>query len=209
MIKAISKITFFKASSIFLGLAIMLSMLTSCENKNEATPKPKAYPKITFPEKSYEKYTSKTCGFNFEYPDYATIKEDSLFMNEKTENPCWFDIIFPDFNADIHCSYYEISDKKDLDSLIYDSFALVGKHTVKAQFIEEKIIDLPGKGGGILFKLSGPVASPTQFFITDSVHHFIRGSLYFNNKVQLDSMKIIYDFVDEDIEKMLENFYWD
>lgn len=193
---------------LFLLSSIVVFVFISCADNNEASPKPRTYPKVSFPEKSYEKYSVEPCGFSFDKAVYAEVKKDSLFFEEQSEHPCWFDINFELFNATIYCSYYEINENKSLDSLIYDSFTFVGKHTSKAQFIEETVLDLGDNGGGLLFKLSGPVASPTQFFLTDSTKNFLRGSLYFNNKIQLDSMAIIYDFVNEDIEKMVETFSW-
>jgi len=195
-------------SKLFGIFAILILITLSCQNNQVASPKPKAYPRVVFPEKNYKVHEFKDCSFKFQLPSYAKVEKDSMFFDDMVINPCWFNINFPQFNGMIHCSYYEISDQKKLDSLIFDSFSLVGKHTSKAQFIDEQVLELPGKGGGILFKLSGPVASPTQFFVTDSTDHFLRGALYFNNKVQLDSMGIIYDFVNEDIDKMLQSFYW-
>lgn len=190
---------------LITGLVLLLS---ACFSNNETTPKPRAFPRVYFPEKNYLRYQSSDCTFNFEYPAYARIEKDSLFMNQKTENICWFDVVYPDYHARLHCSYYAISPVHQLDSLIYDSFALVGKHTMKAQYINETVVKLPGGGGGILFDMGGPVASPTQFFITDSTQHFLRGALYFKNRVQIDSMSVVYDFVNTDINRMLETFYW-
>lgn len=194
---------------LWLGFVILGLTFISCADRNEATPKPRTYPKVEFPEKKYVEHVVEPCGFSFLKAEYAKVEKDSLFFEEKSDHPCWFDVNFSAFNATIYCSYYEINEKHALDSLIYDSFALVSKHTSKAQFIEEKTIALQNNnGGGLLFKLSGPVASPTQFFLTDSTDNFIRGALYFNNKVNLDSMAVIYNFVNDDIEKMLESFSW-
>ena len=61
---------------------------------------------------------------------------------------------------------------------------------------------------GIWFPLEGSVASPYQFFVTDSVEHYMRGSLYFNTSPNPDSMAPVIEFVKEDLEKMLETFEW-
>ena len=191
-----------------LGLIGMLG-ISACGSNRQSMPKPRTYPRVIFPEKSFQTYRNADCGFGFEFPEYARVEKDSLFIGQKIDNPCWFNLVFPAFNGEIHCTYYGLDETNQLDSLIYDSFALVGKHTVKADYIQENKFRLPGGGGGMLFRISGPVASPTQFFITDSVHHFLRGSLYFNNRVQIDSMQVIYDFVDEDIDHLLKTFYWE
>jgi gliding motility-associated lipoprotein GldD len=192
-------------STVFIALSFWL---ISCTNHQQASPKPHAYPRIDFPAKTYRQFKSDECSFGFQYPDYAKIVSKTTFIDETIENPCWFDLVFPEFNGSIHCSYYAIDQKNRLDSLIYDSFALTGKHNIKAQYIKETKFNLEKKGGGMLFRITGPVASPTQFFITDSTDHFLRGSLYFNNKVKVDSMRVIYEFIDKDIDKMIESFYF-
>jgi gliding motility-associated lipoprotein GldD len=56
--------------------------------------------------------------------------------------------------------------------------------------------------------VGGDAASNVQFFLTDSIHHFIRGALYFNNQPNADSMKPVVDFVKEDLRVMLKSFRW-
>lgn len=192
-----------------ISLILFIFLITACKSDELASPKPRTFPRIDFPEKKFQKYQNENCSFVFEYPLYARVQKDSLFAGEETDNLCWFDVVFPEFNGRIHCSYYSLDAQNQLDSLIYDSFALVGRHNIKAKYIKETPLVLDGGGGGMLFNISGPVASPTQFFVTDSSKHFLRGSLYFYNKVKLDSMRIIHDFVDEDIDHLLQTFYWD
>jgi len=69
--------------------------------------------KIDFPEKNYQNSNIKHCPFSFEYPTYTTIEQDSLFFNEKVENPCWMDIKFNDFKGVLHMSYKAIQQKDD------------------------------------------------------------------------------------------------
>lgn len=202
------KLNWKKLVIALMSLLLVSLLLQSCKDQQEAFPKPHAYPRLDFPTKSYTVYQNDACAFGFDYPSYSIIENKKDFFGEDIEKPCWFNLNFPDFNGTIYCSYYEIDENNRLDSLIYDSFALVGKHNIKAQYIAESKFDLAGKGGGMLFRITGPVASPTQFFITDSIHHFFRGSLYFNNKVEIDSMRQVYDFIDKDIDEMLRTFYW-
>ncbi len=188
---------------------LLLLLLIACGEENAShVPKPRAYPRVDFPEKAYKAIGRNDCEFSFDIPEYAEIKEYSGEIEGAVKKDCWFDITIPAFNGKVHCSYYPINKVNSLDSLIYDSFALVGKHTIKAQYIKETRIELPGKVYGVLFNLSGPAASPTQFFLTDSLNHFFRGSLYFENKTQVDSMEVVYNFVNKDIEHLLNSFHW-
>jgi len=59
-----------------------------------------------------------------------------------------------------------------------------------------------------MFEIEGDVATPIQFFLSDSTNHFFRASLYFENKVQVDSMAPVYEFVRQDIDTLLSTFYW-
>ena len=100
----------------------------------------------------------------------------------------------------------------DLDSFIVvteDSRRLAYKHTIKANSIIENYYENDTtKVYGVLFKISGNAASPVQFFITDSVKNFLRGALYFNNIPNYDSIMPVADYVQEDIERLIESMHW-
>lgn len=184
-------------------------LLISCREEVAILPKPRAYPRVDFPVKQYEKASLPDCAIQFEKPKYAQVVKDEFFFKEKTPDPCWFDVVFPSFNGKLHCSYYPINGRVAFDSLVTDAFALVGKHRIKANFRDEFVIKKNNDVSGVLFDMGGPVASPMQFFLTDSTQHFFRGALYFENKVNPDSMNIIHEFVKEDINKMIESFSWE
>lgn len=61
---------------------------------------------------------------------------------------------------------------------------------------------------GFAFEMKGPAASPFQFFLSDSTNHFFRGALYFNTQARPDSLAPVYEFVREDLMKMIETFEW-
>lgn len=183
---------------------ILIFFIFSCKQEPVFTPKPRMYPRIVYPERNYIPFDKSYCNLTFLYPDYAGIEQDTLFFDEKPVNPCWFDVEFVPFNGRLHCSYYPINSKEDLEDLIEDAFTFAEKHDIKANYRAETQLSGSNGTGGILFEIDGPVASPIQFFLTDSTHNFIRGSLYFNNKVNPDSMAAVHDFVTDDIKKMIE-----
>lgn len=183
-------------------------VFTSCEDHNMTTPKPKGYPKITFPEKGYQQFDKNYCQFKFEYPQYAQVNKDTLFFNEKPEDECWFDIEIKQFNAKLHCTYYPVGKVKSFDQLRADAFQMAQKHNVKAAFIEEKPLKKPDGTTGFLFSIEGEVATPLQFYLTDEKKHFIRGALYFRSKVQPDSLAPIFNFLKQDVSHLIETFEW-
>ncbi|MFZ1751381.1 MAG: hypothetical protein WAU01_14370, partial [Saprospiraceae bacterium] len=168
-------------------LIMIWLLLGSCQEEQIKLPKPHMYPRVHYPVKNYVLFDTLQCDFVFRFPDYGHIVKDSFIFEGEPEHPCWFDIQSEQLNTSIHCSYYRVSPKKSLSSLINDAFTIAGKHNVKANYRKETVIDNQYGVKGMIFDIEGPVASPTQFYLTDGKNHFFRGSLYFNSKVNPDS----------------------
>lgn len=190
----------------FFLIPLLCCTIISCEEVY--LPKPKSYFRIDFPEKAYNKYESKYCPLTIQYPIYSEVERDSTFFNEKPDHPCWLNIKLPHFNSTIHLSYKEIGpNKSSLDKLIADSYNIAFKHTVKADYIDENIIERDNSYG-ILYDIGGNTASSVQFFVTDSVSHFLRGSLYFRNEPNVDSLLPVITFLREDILHLMQSIEW-
>lgn len=187
-------------------IIIILSLFVACKGDNIYSPKPRLYPKVDFPDRNYIAFSEDYCQLTFQYPDYTKIVQESQFFDEDPIDPCWFDISYPPFNGSLHCSYYPISEENNFDKLVNDAFTFVDKHDIKANYREETVLENQYGNAGILFEIDGPVATPLQFFMTDSTNHFFRGSLYFKNKVNPDSMQVVHDFVKTDILQLIETF---
>ena len=187
----------------FYLIICLLCLLTSCEDNNLTTPKPRGYPKISFPEKSFQQFDKDYCKFNFEYPTYAQVNQDTLFFNERPSDQCWFDLEVKQFNAKLHCTYYPVGVIKSFDQLRADAFEMAQKHNVKAAYIEEQAINKGDGTTGFLFSIEGEVATPLQFYLTDEKKHFLRGALYFRSKVQPDSLAPIFNFLKQDVSHLI------
>jgi len=184
----------------FLFLCIFFIIITGC--RNSYSPKPMGYPRVDFPEKNYVLYDAAG-PYSFEYPAYARIEADQ----DPNSEPWWINIRFPSLNGTIHISYKAV--QNNLETYIEDSRTLVYKHATKAENIEETpVIDPENKRYGILYDLSGNVASGVQFFLTDSTTHFLRGSLYFNSTPNKDSLYPVIRFVRDDIIHLIETTRW-
>jgi gliding motility-associated lipoprotein GldD len=177
-------------------------LIISCGG-DSYTPKPKGYFRIDLPEKSYH-LLERDCPFTFEIPDYTEVK-----LNKNNPNQlCWFNIEYPTLNASIYLSYKSVNDTS-LASYLEDSRTLAFKHTLKAIDIEQKQLIFPERNVyGLVYDIQGNAASAYQFHLTDSVNHFLRGSLYFNNVPNQDSIQPVLDFVKKDIEHLYETFEW-
>jgi gliding motility-associated lipoprotein GldD len=181
--------------------------LLSC-NTNYTVDKKRGYFKIDFPTKSYRVFDTLDYPYSFEYPVYANIIKDSTFFDSKPENPWWINIDFPQFNGKVFVSYKEIG-KNKFDSLVDDAFKLSYKHhSQKASAIEPEQINTKNGIEGFYFTLEGNTATANQFFLTDSVKHFLRGALYFDATPNEDSISVVNDFLKKDIWHLIETFKW-
>jgi gliding motility-associated lipoprotein GldD len=196
-------------SRIMLFIFCGVSLLVAGCDEHIAVPKPRAYPRVVYPEKAYKPFDASYCDFTFEMPVYAKTERDTSFFGEKPAQECWFNLTVPDLNATIYCSYYRIANRVALDTLIQDAFTMTQKHNIKASFIEEIPISRPAaRVHGMLFNVEGPAASSYQFFLTDSTHHFLRGALYFNSQSRPDSLAPVVDFMKKDVNKLIETLNW-
>lgn len=170
--------------------------------------KKRGYFRIDFPEKKYTVFDQAGYPYTFEYPVYGTVIKDSTFFDEAAENPWWINIDFPGYNGRIHMSYKEIG-KNNFDSLVSDAFRMSYKqHTYKASDIRDSLMMTANGIEGIFFTLKGNTASASQFFLTDSVKHFLRGALYFSATPNSDSLGIVNDFFKEDMLHLISTFRW-
>ena len=190
----------------YFFLCTLILSLSSCHG--DYMPKPKAYPRIVFPEKKYELYDPASCPFKFTKPVYAIVEQDTSFFGKRPTEPCWLNIQFPNFNGTINLTYKEINKTMTLDRLLDDAHKLSFKHTKKANFIDENLIVNKHGVSGIFYSVGGDAATNIQFFLTDSTHHYIRGSLYFFNEPNTDSMAPVLSFIKADIDTLISSFEW-
>lgn len=190
---------------VLLTLFFSISIFYSCikdEDDEVYIPKPKGYPRIFFPEKKYVMYDS-VCPYKFEIPDYSFISNDK----HNGADPCWINVNYPRFNAQLHLSYKTITN--NLDTVLNECRDFVVKHQVKSTGIDETIIIRDSaRVFGLVYDISGNTASNLQFYLTDSTHHFMRGALYFNSVPNIDSLKIVVDYLRKDIVQMIKTFEW-
>lgn len=193
---------------LIFSLTVSSLLLMSCGSEDVANPKPRAYPKIDFPERTVDTFYSQYCPFTFNYMDYGSVERRKSYFNEDPIHPCWFDMNIEPFDGRLHFSYVPIESNEHFDKLVADAFKLSGKHNVKANYIDEMKFKNENNVSGMVFDLQGPVASPFQFYVTDSIKHFLRASLYLNTQARPDSLAPIYTFLKEDITLILNTLEW-
>jgi gliding motility-associated lipoprotein GldD len=193
------KMTNKKPQTYFFLIIFLALLIYSCGN--DSVPRPRGHFRIDLPAKEYVKFDS-ICPFIFEYPVYSVIKKEPG-MDEY----CWFNIEFPEYKGKLHLSYMDVND--NLKLLTDDAHKLAYKHSVKADAIDEKLWTNDEKNVyGIIYIISGDAASSTQFFVTDSISHYLRGSLYFDAQPDKDSLAPVIEFFREDIVHLIETLEW-
>ncbi|MFO0415384.1 MAG: hypothetical protein ACK50E_06995 [Bacteroidota bacterium] len=193
-------------SSVKFLLFLLISGSIACNS--DPIPRPKGYFRIDLPQKSYQSFNRPDYPYSFEYPSYAQVVKDSTFFDDMPENPYWINLSFPQFDAQIHISYKAINSPAAFQKLVDDAFSLTGKHSIKANAIDELPIQGADNAKGFLFDVGGNAATGKQFYLTDSTKNFIRGALYFNATPNYDSIKPVEDFLYRDIEHFIKTFRW-
>ena len=173
-------------------------MLSACGGK-KPIPKPPTYLELNMPEREYALYTD-SCQYSYDKPSYFEVKD------VKGSN-CNRDISFGKLNGTLHLSVINI----DTTLATYVNYAndKVGEHKIKATaIIDSNIIRPKDKVYGTFFELQGNVASPFQFYLTDSTERFFSGVVYFNTRPNYDSMRPTLNFVKEDLIRFMNTIDW-
>ena len=144
--------------------------------------------------------------YSFEYPVYGKIIRDTAFFGDKPENPYWINVDFPRFHARMYISYKKV--EGNFDKLREDAYKMTYKHTYKASSIEDSLISTPLGVHGIFFNVGGNAATAKQFFVSDSTSHFLRGALYFDTTPNADSLSIVNDFLQQDMNHLINTLRW-
>lgn len=186
---------------------ILLMLTYGC--RDISVPKPKGHFRIDLPAKNYSKFTgvpaySSNTPFSFEYPAYGNL----TFHSEDSNEPGWFNIEFPEYRAKIYLTYKDVN--KDFAGLMEQTYKMnVKNHIAKADAINEKQFNnRESRVYGVLYDLKGNTASAVQFYATDSVKHYLRGSLYFSAEPDSDSLAPVIEFFREDIIHLIETLKW-
>lgn len=190
-----------------LYVILVLSTLFGC--REITVPKPKGHFRIDLPEKAYTLFSgspgkNSNIPFSFEYPVYGKL----IIQPAESQEPGWFNIEFPAYHAKIYLTYKAI--KNDFAALMEQSYKMnVKNHITKADAINEQQFNNEGnRVFGILYDLRGNTASAVQFYVTDSVNHYLRGSLYFAAEPNADSLAPVIEYFREDVIHLIESLKW-
>ena len=189
--------------SILLAALAIACIAVSCDRQSSYLPKPRGYFRIDLPEKAYTRVDTIE-KYSFECPQYAQVTPDPYSPNEKN----WVNIEMPLFKGSIHLTHKDVNG--NLGEYLEDVHTMVTKHLQKANGVRDSLIsNEEHRVYGLFIEMDGKgVATPMQFYLTDSTKNFVRGALYFNFKPDNDSMQPVISFIRQDIDHLINTFEW-
>lgn len=179
----------------FIFLLFAISIFTSCKDET-VLPKPKSFLSLEYPKAEYQ--TSLTNLYKLE-----TNKKATVLVNKKD----WMIIKYPKLKASINITYRPV--ENNLKELFNEANKLTIKHASKADAIySDEYEDPTERVYGKLNNVTGNAASSIQFHVTDSVSHFLIGSLYFEAQPNYDSIYPAIRYIEKDIKHLMSTTEW-
>ncbi|MEZ4858492.1 MAG: gliding motility lipoprotein GldD [Flavobacteriaceae bacterium] len=176
-------------------ICICILCFASCGD--EVIIKPAAKLRLQYEMPNYRK-VNIPCPFEFEKNDLATIKP---------RDNCNFNLQYAKMKATLYLTYQKVDN--NIEALLADAQKLTYDHTIKAnEIFEQPRVDSINNVYGMFYMINGDAATQSQFYVTDSLHHFITGALYFNSKPNYDSLYPAVVYLREDIRKIMETIQW-
>ncbi|MEE2616583.1 MAG: gliding motility lipoprotein GldD [Bacteroidota bacterium] len=184
-------------------ICVIFIVLFGCENY--FLPKQSAYLRLDYPKPEYKLINDKDFPFFFEANTRLSEISD-IDINLRSID---FIINYNQLNAQINFQYKNVNSSEKLKAYILDLKSTIETHSMMANSVKIKDYSLKEKNiFGRIFDLSGNVASPYQFYLTDSINNIISGLVYFNIKPNYDSILPAINYIENDIIHLIESFDW-
>ncbi len=177
---------------------LLITLFTAFSCKEEVLPKPASYLRLDYPEAEYVNFENSTTPFAFEMNSKAVIKCGNNYD---------YTITYPKMKATIYLTYKPVNN--DIDKLLRDAQKLTYEHVIKADdILEQPYINPSKKVYGMFYRVDGNAATNSQFYVTDSIKHFVTGSVYFYAKPNYDSIMPAASYVRNDMQRLMETLKW-
>ena len=179
----------------YLLTLLITPVFMSCGE--DPVPKPKAMLRLEYPAQAYRSMQSD-CPFTFDYnrmavPDFS--------------DGCNIVLDYKPMKGSVYLTYKPV--EGDLRELLADAQKLSYEHVVKADnILEQPYVNEQDRVFGMFYEVKGDAASQSQFYVTDSLNHFVTGSLYFYAKPNYDSIFPAAIYLQKDIRRIVETLRW-
>lgn len=171
--------------------------MLSC--KDEVLVKPAAKLRLAYPNPEYQ-LMKPDCPYSFEMNQAAEMQ---------IKRGCDINVYYPNMKATLYMTYQPVRND-NLDSLLRDAQKLVYDHSIKANSIPEQPFVNPDKDVyGMFYMINGDAATQAEFYVTDSINHFLNGALYFEAKPNFDSIYPAVVYLRDDIRRLMETVEWE
>jgi len=186
---------------------LLCNIIVSC-NEDPIVPKRPTYLQIDFP--NYTFHLQKGSGpYEFKMPDTWVLKDpvlefDGTYCQEEIDLS-----IGREINGITALLYRKFDDKDTLLQLITDSNKKVDYEKIKANTIHyNQIIDEENRIYGTFFELIGDgVATPFQFYLTDSLNNYMHGSVYMSYS-KYEAAKPLLNHIKSGILELINTIKW-
>lgn len=187
--------------NLILAFGCLSLILTSCGDET-MIPRPPSYLRTELPDHEYIRYKD-SCNYEFDLAKIYSVEQ----APSDTNSMCHRRIQLGPMNGTIYFRYWDMNES--LAYYINNANDEVDMHKTKAtNIIDKSVLRYEDRVFGTLFRLEGDVATPFQFYLTDSTDHFVYAEVLFNFAPNYDSLKPTLDYLQVDIEKMMETFEW-
>lgn len=184
-----------KNTITFSAISLVLLCIFGC--KNEVLPKPASQLRLDYPVAEYVHFENQ-CPFTFDMNSEAIIKQKS---------DCNFEINYPKMKATVYISYKPV--QNNISLLLKDAQKLTYEHVIKADdILEQPFLNPKSRVYGMFYQVNGNAATNAQFYVTDSLRHFIDCSVYFYAKPNFDSVMPAAAYIKEDMQNIMETLKW-
>ena len=185
-------------------MCALCATLMSCKPKALPEPKPMGYFRIDLPQHQYRTMDT-SLPFRFEQSVFAQTS-----IEPQKNNTLWMTISYPDLKASLRFTCFQVNNADSLRNLMISEDKMVKFHYQKADDVQYSVIHDPeSKLWGQTYEIYGKeVATPFQFWLTDSAHRFVRATLYFDDTPNNDSLKPVIDYLKEDALHLINTFEW-
>ncbi len=202
---------------VALLMPLLALLVFSCKPKALPEPKPMGYFRIDLPEHQYRVMdtTMPIPGHANSYKGLLPFTyEQSVYANTTIEpqkdNSLWMNITYPDLGASFRFTCFTVDNADSLRRLMISEDKMVKFHYKKADDVQFSVVSDPDAHlWGQTYEIFGKeVATPFQFWLTDSTHNFVRATLYFDGVPNNDSLQPVIDYLKEDAMHLINTFAW-
>ncbi|MEJ2162134.1 MAG: gliding motility lipoprotein GldD [Robiginitalea sp.] len=176
-------------------LPVLFLFLQSC--REDPIPKPRAMLRLDYPAQAY-RFMESDCPYSFDYNQMAV---------PELREGCNLVLDYREMKGSIFLTYKPVDG--NIRELLSDAQKLSYEHVVKADnILEQPYVNANDSIYGMFYEVKGNAASQSQFYVTDSVNHFVTGSLYFYAKPNYDSILPAAIYLQRDIRRIMETLRW-